>query len=80
MLRIVNLTLRRGVRVLIDQASPPNLYWIGSSGLATCSSSPSVCNGKPRVLIPNATQTPGMLVDAQYVYYSQGSVLNRVSK
>ena len=66
--------------IVMDSASPPNLYWIGSSGLVTCSSSPSVCNGTPRVLIPNATPTAALAVDASYVYYVQGNTLDRVAK
>jgi hypothetical protein len=66
--------------IVMDTASPPNLYWIGSSGLVTCSSSPSVCNGTPTVLIPNATPTAALAVDATYVYYVQGNTLYRVAK
>lgn len=66
--------------IVIDQASPPNLYWIGSSGLVTCSSDASACNGKPHVLVPNAAPTYGMTVDATFVYYLQGSILYKVAK
>jgi hypothetical protein len=66
--------------IALDSASPPNLYWIGSAGLVRCSSSATVCNGKPLVLAPNATPTVGIAVDATNVYYLQGAVLDRVAK
>lgn len=66
--------------IVLDQAAPPNLYWIGSAGLATCSSDPTVCKNQPHILAPNATSTPGLLVDSTYVYYTQGSILYKVAK
>jgi hypothetical protein len=66
--------------IVLDTATPPNLYWIGTSGLVTCSSDASQCKGKPTVLIPNATPTSALAVDATYVYYVQGNVLNCVAK
>ena len=68
------------VAIALDSATPPNLYWIGSAGLAKCSSSATACNGKPTILVPNATPTVGLAVDATDVYYLQGGALNRVAK
>jgi hypothetical protein len=64
--------------IAIDGASPPNLYWVGSQGLVSCSSSASACNDSPTTLIPNATPTAGIVVDDTYVYYTQNTTLYRV--
>jgi len=66
--------------IVMDTAATPNLYWIGSSGLVTCSSEASQCKGKATVLVPNATPTSALAVDATYVYYVQGNVLSRVAR
>ncbi len=67
-------------QIVLDKATPPNLYWIGAMGLATCSSSPSVCNNKPNILIPNASDATALIVDSTYVHYLEGEILYKVAK
>jgi hypothetical protein len=66
--------------IAIDTASPPTLYWVGSQGLVSCSSNAGTCNGAPTPLIPNATPTSGVALDATYVYYTQDTTLYRVAR
>jgi hypothetical protein len=67
-------------QIAIDQVTPPNLYWIGPMGIATCSSSATICDNKPNVLIPNASDADAVMVDSTYVYYLEGGILYKVAK
>ncbi|HEY1958920.1 MAG TPA: hypothetical protein VGH28_25080 [Polyangiaceae bacterium] len=66
--------------IVLDSSTPPNLYWVGSAGLAKCSSAAGTCNGKPTVLVPNAMPTAGIALDASNVYYLQGATLSSAAK
>ncbi|HEX3346283.1 MAG TPA: hypothetical protein VHS09_16985 [Polyangiaceae bacterium] len=66
--------------LVFDDASPPNLYFVGSQGLERCSSVTPGGTCTPVVLVPGLAATSGLGVDSTYAYYLQGMIMLRVPK
>ncbi|HEY8089515.1 MAG TPA: hypothetical protein VIF09_16755, partial [Polyangiaceae bacterium] len=66
--------------LVFDASSPGTLYWVGTAGLQRCAGVSAGGTCTPTLLVPGIAATSGIGVDATYVYYLEGMVLDRVPR